>query len=138
MKRFSAQLLFIIFLAGFGVSFGIDQAAKHDGKNPALVHRSFLPEIKAGLGDDPHASNPAGVKSASSASNGESSKSGAASVNGAGGKAAGEGAHGEAGSEAPVKESFMNRLGTKLGEVVRMAVGALVGLFVSLAGSLLH
>ncbi|WP_058301953.1 hypothetical protein [Gorillibacterium timonense] len=151
----------ILFLVGFGVFFGIDQAAKQQGENPAAVHRSYWPQADgsqsggaSGLNGSPQElgtrsnTGTSRMDTAGSASVGKSEQTATASGYrdpqagtirpvpvGVGAEQVnwGEPTSGANGSS----DSFLNRLGNKLGEAVRAFFSAVIGWIVDLFNRIL-
>lgn len=163
----------ILLLIGFGVFFGIDQAAKQQGENPAAVHRSYWPEsggAKSGESAGPARREEGGNREEGGGGADNSGRTAAepSRTEAAGGSAipAGRGETGaapvgrspQAAAVRPVpvgigtseaawgeptsvtnrsSDSFLNRLGNKLGEAVRALFSTVIGWIVNLFNRLL-
>ncbi|MEO3947863.1 hypothetical protein [Gorillibacterium sp. CAU 1737] len=151
----------ILLLIGFGIFFGIDQAAKQQGEDPAAVHQSYWPRAAGEKANGPEEpSIPANASRLPG--EGSSGGSGSAAENRPTTqeppRSTGTAANGEtvpiraaAAGLSPEKaewgeptrlesrssDSFLNRLGNKLGEAVRGFFSAVVGWIVDLFNRLL-
>lgn len=165
----------ILLLIGFGIFFGIDQAAKHEGQSPWEVHPSYWspagsdrdaadgtrsaaqagPKEQAAAGRAPAEANSEAstaasgatrpVPAAGSGANGAQAAALGGNASAAARRAAASGlgtkpsAWGEPTSRtARASDSFLNRLGNKLGEAVRGFFSAVIGWIVGLFNQLLR
>lgn len=159
------RMLLVIFLMAFAVFFGLDLATRgmervqgpsaDAGKPAAVAHQ---PETKAAAGAKAGttaaggggAGGTKGTAAASSASTGASAaasasgtKAAAAAKTAASGTTAKAAASGQtaASSDEPkfaMKKSFMNQLSNRIGDALRRAARAIIGLVVSVFGSLIE
>lgn len=143
MRRFPMNFLLLILLVGFGIFFGVDMAAKGKSPGPGEVHVSGLPAMPSSAPATAKGPSTAGATVALTAASADvRSSEKAESHKAAETKTAKENARyvsaGPAAETAQAPgDSFLNRLSNKLGEVVRILAGLVVGWAVSLINVLL-
>jgi len=152
----------ILLLIGFGIFFGIDQAAKQQGQSPWAVHPSYWAQTggaegraaaggsesrlaatggvaPVGVGTPAETGTSAGANGGARAETLGQSAAAAAARPTAIGVGTDEAAWGEPTSRiVRSSDSFLNRLGNKLGEAVRGLFSAVIGWIVDMFNQLLR